>query len=66
MTQDVLDQARARMREAGVVDGGQAKTDGIGAMSDDRWAQAFKVATDAGVYPKTMDYKRGYTLQFLH
>jgi NitT/TauT family transport system substrate-binding protein len=66
MTQDVLDQARARMREAGVVDGGQAKTDGVGVMSDDRWAQAFKVASDAGVYPKTMDYKRGYTLQFLH
>jgi NitT/TauT family transport system substrate-binding protein len=66
MTQDVLDQARARMREAGVVDGGQAKTYGVGVMSDDRWAQAFKVASDAGVYPKTMDYKRGYTLQFLH
>jgi len=65
MTQDVLDQARARMREAGIVDGGQAKTAGIGTMSDDRWAQAFQVATDAGVYPKTMDYRRGYTLQFV-
>ncbi len=65
MTQDVLDQARARMRDAGVVDGGQAKTAGIGVMTDDRWAQVFKVATDAGVYPKTMDYKRGYTLAFV-
>jgi NitT/TauT family transport system substrate-binding protein len=65
MTQDVLDQARARMRDAGVVDGGQARTDGVGAMSDDRWAQVFQVAVDAGVYPKTLDYRRGYTLQFL-
>ena len=65
MTQDVLDQARAKMRDAGVVDGGQARTDGIGAMSDARWADAFKVAVDAGVYPKTMNYRRGYTLQFL-
>jgi NitT/TauT family transport system substrate-binding protein len=70
MTQDVLDQARAKMRdfkivEGGVVDGGQAKTAGIGAMTDDRWAQSFKLAADAGVYPKSMDYRRGYTLQFV-
>jgi NitT/TauT family transport system substrate-binding protein len=65
MTQDVLDQARAKMRDAGVVDSGQAKTAGIGAMTDDRWAQSFKLAADAGVYPKSMDYRRGYTLQFV-
>ncbi|MDB5461205.1 MAG: transporter substrate-binding protein, partial [Caulobacteraceae bacterium] len=64
MTQDVLDQARAKMRQAGVVDGGQAKADGIGAMGDARWAEAFKVAADAGIYPKDMDYRRGYTLRF--
>jgi NitT/TauT family transport system substrate-binding protein len=65
MTQDVLDQARAKMRDAGIVDGGDAKTQGIGTMSDRRWAEAFKVGTDAGLYPKTMDYKAGYTLAFV-
>jgi NitT/TauT family transport system substrate-binding protein len=65
MTQDVLDQARAKMRNAGLIDGGDAKTDGIGAMSDQDWADAFEVATEAGLYPRTMDYKRGYTLQFV-
>jgi NitT/TauT family transport system substrate-binding protein len=65
MTQDVLDQARARMRDAGLIDGGEAKTDGIGAMSDQGWADAFEVATGTGLYPKTMDYKRGYTLAFV-
>ena len=65
MTPDVLDQARAKMREAGIVDGGDAKTQGIGTMSDRRWAEAFKVGTDAGLYPKTMDYKAGYTLGFV-
>lgn len=65
MTQDVLDQARAKMREAGIVDGGDAKARGIGTMSDRRWAEAFKVGTDAGLYPKTMDYKAGYTLSFV-
>ena len=65
MTQDVLDQARAKMRESGIVDGGDGKMQGIGTMSDRRWAEAFKVGTDAGLYPKTMDYKAGYSLQFV-
>ncbi|MGZ3346306.1 MAG: ABC transporter substrate-binding protein [Caulobacteraceae bacterium] len=65
MTQDVLDQARAKMREAGIVDGGDAKTAGIGTMSDRRWAEVFKVGSDAGLYPKAMDYKAGYSLQFV-
>jgi NitT/TauT family transport system substrate-binding protein len=65
MTQDVLDQARAHMRDAGLVDGGDAQTSGIGTMNDARWAQVFQVAADAGVYPKAMDYRRAYTLQFI-
>jgi NitT/TauT family transport system substrate-binding protein len=65
MTEDVLEQARAMMREAGIVDGGDAKTNAIGTMSDRRWAEVFKVGTDAGVYPKTLDYKAGYTLSFI-
>ncbi len=65
MTEDVLDQARARMREAGLVDGGEAQAAGIGTMSDARWAQASKVGVDAGVYPKTLDVKKGYTLRFV-
>jgi NitT/TauT family transport system substrate-binding protein len=65
MTQDVLDQARAKMRDSGLIDGGEAKTDGIGVMTDQGWADAFEVATEANIYPRTMDYKRGYTLQFV-
>jgi NitT/TauT family transport system substrate-binding protein len=53
------------MRKKGIVDGGDAKTQGIGAMSDQRWAQVFQFASAAGVYPKAMNYKAGYTLQFL-
>jgi NitT/TauT family transport system substrate-binding protein len=65
MTQDVLDQARAKMREAGIVDGGEAKAKGIGTMSDARWAEVLKVAQDGGVYPKSLDPKSGYTLRFV-
>lgn len=66
MTQDVLDQARDKMRAYGVVDGGEAKTAGIGAMSDARWKEVFDVAAGQGVYPKTMDVGRAYTLQFVN
>jgi NitT/TauT family transport system substrate-binding protein len=65
MTQDVLDQARAKMRSYGLVDSGDAKTGGIGAMTDARWSDFFKLAAGQGVYPKDMDYKGAYTLQFV-
>jgi NitT/TauT family transport system substrate-binding protein len=65
MTQDVLDQARAKLKANGIVDGGDAKTAGIGVMTDARWKTFFDMAASTGVYPKTLDYKRAYTLQFL-
>jgi len=65
MTEDVLAQARAKMRAAGIVGSGDAKTGGIGAMTDARWASFFKMASDQGVYPKTLDYRRAYTLRFV-
>ena len=65
MTEDVLDQARAKMRARGLVDGGDAKASGIGVMTDARWAQTFDFASKAGIYPASMDAKAGYTLQFL-
>jgi NitT/TauT family transport system substrate-binding protein len=61
MTQDVLDQAREKMRTYGIV----GKDAEIGQMSDARWAEFFKVASEQGVYPKDMDFKKAYTLQFL-
>jgi NitT/TauT family transport system substrate-binding protein len=65
MKPDVLDQARAKMKAYGIVDGGDAKTGGIGAMTDARWASFFGVASDQKVYSKTLDPKKAYTLQFL-
>lgn len=65
MTEDVLAQARDKMRAHGIVDGGDAKALGLGAMTDARWKAFFDVASSQGVYPKDMDYKAGYTLQFV-
>ena len=65
MGQDVLDQAREKLRSYGIVDGGDAKLGGIGVMTDARWAEFAKLAVDQGVYPKTLDAKKAYTLEFV-
>ena len=60
MRQDVLDQARAKLKSYGIVD-----TQGLGTMTDARWQEFFDMASSNGVYPPTLDYRRAYTLQFL-
>ncbi|MBL8771482.1 MAG: ABC transporter substrate-binding protein [Phenylobacterium sp.] len=63
MTQDVLDQAREKLKSYRIVDGDEGAP--VGAMSDARWKAFFDVASAQGVYPGTLDYKRAYTLQFV-
>jgi len=63
MTPDVLAQAREKMRAYGIV--GDGSTTPIGQMTDERWAEFFKVASGQGVYKPGLDYRRAYTLQFL-
>lgn len=64
-TPDLLEQAREKMRRYGIVESGEASGGKIGAMSDARWAEFFKMASGQGVYPADMDYRKAYTLQFL-
>jgi NitT/TauT family transport system substrate-binding protein len=63
MTQDILDQAREKMRRYRIVDGDEGQP--VGAMTDARWKAFFDVAASQGVYPASLDYKRAYTLQFV-
>jgi NitT/TauT family transport system substrate-binding protein len=65
MKPDVLDQARAKLKAYGIVDGGDAKAHGIGTMTEARWAEFFQLASAQGVYPKDLDWRRAYTLQFV-
>jgi NitT/TauT family transport system substrate-binding protein len=64
MSQDLLDQAREKMRTYGIIDGGDAKEKGIGVMTEARWAEFANMAISQGVYPKTLDVKKAYTLEF--
>ena len=65
MTQALLDQARARMKAYGLVEAGDAKTGGLGIMTDARWADFFKVASSQGVFAKDLDVRKAYDLQFV-
>ena len=62
MTQDVLDQAREKMRSYEIVDG--KTTPPIGAMTDARWQALSDVMAKAGVLKPGTDIKSAYTLQF--
>jgi NitT/TauT family transport system substrate-binding protein len=62
MTQDVLDQAREKLKSYRIVEGDEGAP--IGAMTDARWKTFFDMAQAQGVYPKTLDYRTAYTLQF--
>ena len=64
MTEDVLAQAREKMRGYGIVDSGDAKTGGLGAMTDARWLAFFSMASNLGVYPKSTNYKDAYALGY--
>ena len=60
-----IDFAIATMKKFGLVDSGDAKTLGIGAMTDARWAGFYKDMSEAGALPKGLDVKKAYTLQFV-
>ncbi len=65
MTQDILDQARARLNANGIVDGGDAALYGLGAMTPERWQDFFQTMSDAGVYPANLNWRQAFTNAYL-
>jgi NitT/TauT family transport system substrate-binding protein len=65
MTDDVIAQAIDKMRRFGIVDSGDAKTLGIGAMTDARWKLFFETMAAQGVYARDLPYREAYTLAFI-
>ena len=66
MTDALLAYGIARMKEYGVVDGGDAKASGIGAMTEARWRDFFDTMVKAGVYPAETEFQKAFTLQFVN
>jgi NitT/TauT family transport system substrate-binding protein len=65
MTDAILSYARARLNEYGIIDSGDTKALGVGAMTDARWSSFFKSVVEQGLYPADMDYHKAYTLEFV-
>jgi len=66
MTDELLANSVARMKEFGIVDSGDATTLGIGAMSDARVKSFYDKMVRAGVVKRSIDPRRAYTLQFVN
>jgi NitT/TauT family transport system substrate-binding protein len=66
MTDALLAYAIAKMKQYGIVDSGDAAKHGIGAMSDARWRDFYKIMVEQGLYPREMDYGKAYTLHFVN
>jgi NitT/TauT family transport system substrate-binding protein len=66
ITEELLAFSRAKMKEYGIVDSGDAATLGIGAMTDVRMQDFFGKMVKAGLFKADLDFKRAYTLRFVN
>jgi NitT/TauT family transport system substrate-binding protein len=66
MTDDKMAYALKVMNERGIVKSGDALKLGVGAMTDERWKRFYETMTDAGAFPKGVDYRRAYSLEFVN
>ncbi|MGM0586692.1 MAG: ABC transporter substrate-binding protein [Pseudomonadota bacterium] len=64
MTEDRLAHSRAALIDYGIVDSGDARELGIGAMTDARIRGFYEDMVEAGVIEPGLDVSRAYTLEF--
>ena len=65
MTDALLAYGRAKMKEYGIVESGDAAKRGIGAMSTARWQSFFEQMSAQGLYPADMEWRAAYTTDYL-
>jgi NitT/TauT family transport system substrate-binding protein len=65
MPDDAIANGVVTMNRYGLVDGGDAKTLGILAMTDARWKQTADFMVAAGMLRADTDWRRAYTLEFV-
>jgi NitT/TauT family transport system substrate-binding protein len=66
MTDALIAFGIAKMKQYGIVDSGDAAANGIGAMTEARWKDFHAVMAEQGLYPKDLDVKKAYTLDFVN
>lgn len=66
MSDDLLAYSVAKMKQYGIVDSGDTRTLGVGAMTETRMKGFFDEMVRAGVTKASLDYRKAYTLQFVN
>lgn len=66
MTDDLLAFGLEKMKEYGIVFGGDAEKLGVGAMTDERWGSLYQSMVEFQLVAANVDYKKGYTLEFIN
>ena len=64
MTDAIIAQSIAKMKQYQLVTSGDAPAYGLGAMTDKRWQDFAQVMTAQGIYPKGLDVTKAYDLRF--
>jgi NitT/TauT family transport system substrate-binding protein len=62
---DLLAFSVAKMREFGLVTGGDAATQGILTMNEARWKQTYEFMAQAGLISLEADYRKAFTLEIV-
>ena len=65
MPDDINAYIVTQLKARNIADGGDAKTLGIGAMTNERWRATFQEMVRAGIYSANMKFTDAYTLQFV-
>lgn len=65
-TDDRIRYAVKVLNERGIVLSGDALISGIGAMSEKRWQDFYAQMVDVGVFPKGLDARQAYALDFVN
>ena len=66
MSTDLIAYGVARMKQYGLVTGGDAQRRGILTMTDARWRTTFDFMASAGLAAPDTDYRKAYTLEFVN
>ena len=66
MQDDLLAFAVGQMKQLRLIDGGDAKTKGIGVMTDARWKATRDFMVGAGLLDAKVNWKSAYTTQFVN
>ena len=65
MTDAIIAQSIAKMKQYKLVEGGDATAYGVGAMTAARWKDFYQTMAGQGLYPKGLDYTKAFDLRFM-